>query len=339
MSAVEQENPSAQLPEELPPVQPPSAGFIIQLFVVPGLIVLAIVAVYVFFGKLATGEQDWKSQLIELRHPNEHRRWRGATGLAQILKADQEIGVGNQRLSENKEFAQALAELMTEELKRASHTESDLKIQAYLERALGLFDLPDIAVPPLEQAMQPGIDREVRKNAILAVAVMADRLARKEQPVSVPGLSDELLKASRDEDPLIRQLASYTLGLFPAEWSTARLEVMLSDADFCTRTNAAFALARQLDVRGLDVFKEVLQRGAEAGDRPQDPDAKDADGELAVALKNCLSPAIEKCAAKFSAEQRVELIALIEPIADHHPLARIRMDANKALNALREAAH
>src|SRR5579872_6845052 len=102
MSAVEQEeNPSAQLPEELPPVQPPSAGFIIQLFVVPGLIVLAIVAVYVFFGKLATGEQDWKSQVIELRHPNEHRRWRGATGLAQILKADQDGGVGTQKLSGN----------------------------------------------------------------------------------------------------------------------------------------------------------------------------------------------------------------------------------------------
>src|SRR5580765_1523706 len=110
MSAVERDNPSAQLPEELPPVQPPSAGFIIQLFVVPGLIVLAIVAVYVFFGKLATGEQDWKAQLIELRHPNEHRRWRGATGLAQILKADQESGEGSQHLSENTEFAQALAE-------------------------------------------------------------------------------------------------------------------------------------------------------------------------------------------------------------------------------------
>ncbi len=287
---------------------------------------MAIVAVYVFFGKLATGEQDWKSQLIELRHPNEHRRWRGATGLAQILKADQEIGMGEaSRLSEEQGVRKALADLMTEELKRSIHSESDLKIQAYLERALGLFDLPEIAIPPLEQAMQPDIDREVRKNAMaLAIAVMADRLARKEQPVSIPGLSDELLKASRDDDPLIRQLASYTLGLFPAEWSTARLEVMLSDGDFCTRTNAAFALARQHDIRGFDVFKEVLQRGAEAGERPQDPDAKDDDGELTVALKNCLSPAIEKCAGKFSAEQCGELTALITPIAEHHPLARIR---------------
>lgn len=335
MSAVEQENPSAQLPEELPPVQPPSAGFIIQLFVVPGMIVLAIVAVYVFFGKLATGEQDWKAQLIELKHPNEHRRWRGATGLAQILKADQESGAGGQHLAENREFAQALADLMTDELKRATPNESDLKIQAYLERALGLFDLPDIAVPPLEQAMQPGVDREVRKNALLAIAVMTDRLARMKQPVSVPGLSEELLKASRDEDPLIRQLASYALGLFPEEWSTSRLEVMLSDGDFCTRTNAAFALARQLDVRGVDVFKEVLQRGAQAGTAEGAPN--DDDGEQTVALKNCLSPAIEKCAAKFSPDQRRELTALVTPIADHHPLARIRVDAKTALTALRDA--
>ena len=31
-----------ELSDDLPPVQPPSAGFIVQLFVVPGLIVLAV---------------------------------------------------------------------------------------------------------------------------------------------------------------------------------------------------------------------------------------------------------------------------------------------------------
>ncbi|MBI3862373.1 MAG: hypothetical protein HY290_10810 [Planctomycetia bacterium] len=335
MSSAEPENPSAQLPDELPPVQPPSAGFIIQLFVVPGLIVLAIVAVYVMFGKLATGEQDWKSQIIELRHPNEHRRWRGATGIAQILKADQEIGIAGQRLSENREFAQALAELMTDELKRSTQSESDLKIQAYLERALGLFDLPDIALPPLELAMRPGRDRDVRKNAILAVAVMSDRMAAKKQPVSEPGLSDELIQASRDDDPLIRQLSAYTLGLFPEEWSASRLEVMLGDGDFCTRSNAAFALARQHDVRGYGVLTEVLKKGAQSP--ATEAEGKGPDSELLVALKNCLSPAIETCAAKFSPEQRGELTSLITPIAERHDLVRIRVDARAALNALRAA--
>ncbi|MBS0266536.1 MAG: HEAT repeat domain-containing protein [Planctomycetes bacterium] len=333
MSAVEQENPSSQLPEDLPPVQPPSAGFIIQLFVVPGLIVLAIVAVYLLFGRLATGEQDWRSQVVELRHPNEHRRWRGATGLAQILKADQESGSSGQNYAENKEFAQALVDLLADEIRRSPQTESDLKIQAYLARALGLFDLPDLAVPALIQAMQPGIDREVRKNALLAIASMSDRLAKKEVPLSSTGLSDELLKASKDEDPLIRQLASYTLGLFSAEWSTTRLEVMLADSDFCTRANAAMALARQHDVRGFAVFKEILQRGTPAGNSGSA--GTDADAETIVALKNCLSPAIESCADKLSEAERTELVALVQPIAEKHSLPGMRVEAQKALQALR----
>jgi hypothetical protein len=91
MSAVDHDAEGARVPEDLPPVQPPSAGFILQLFVVPGLIVLAIVAVWLLFGKLAGNEQDWKGLLVELQHPNEHRRWRGALGLAQMLKADQDL--------------------------------------------------------------------------------------------------------------------------------------------------------------------------------------------------------------------------------------------------------
>jgi len=58
MSPSDPESDIAQIPENLPPVEPPSAGFIIQLFVVPGLIVLAIVGVYLLFGKLATVGQD-----------------------------------------------------------------------------------------------------------------------------------------------------------------------------------------------------------------------------------------------------------------------------------------
>ncbi|MFN8856728.1 MAG: hypothetical protein ACK50P_14265, partial [Planctomycetaceae bacterium] len=66
------------LPEDLPPVKPPSVGFIVQLFVVPGLIVGAIVGIWLLFGRMATAEQDWQRLVVELQNPNEHRRWRGA---------------------------------------------------------------------------------------------------------------------------------------------------------------------------------------------------------------------------------------------------------------------
>lgn len=330
MSSSEHESDIAQIPEDLPPVQPPSAGFIIQLFVVPGLIVLAIVGVYLVFGKLATGRQDWREQVADLRHPNEHRRWRGGLGLAQILTADQQQGANGQQLSRNREIAQALSDMLSEELKRASQSEPDLKYQAFLASTLGKLDLPEIVVPPLVSAMQPGIDREVRKNAIGSIAVMADRFARRNELLAFPGLSDQLQNVSRDDDPLIRQLCAYTLGLVADDGSRSRLEVMLNDSDPDTRINAAIGLARRGDSRGISVFQEVLKDASQLN-RPEAA----AEYEQFVALKNCIK-AIEETASGFSGEQRRELIAALEPIAADYREPKIRVAAQSTLRVLKE---
>lgn len=326
--SVDDDRDPAQLPEDLPPVQPPSAGFIVQLFVVPGLIVLAIVAVWLLFGKLATSEQDWKREVVELKNPNEHRRWRAAQGLALMLKADQEMGASGQHLARNREMAQALTDVLTDELKRPNQGDPELKHQAFVARTLGMFDLWDVVVPALEQAMQPGHDREVRKNAIISIAVMADRFHNNHEKFDVPGLLPELLGVSRDDDALVRQLSAYTLGLFPEEPSQERLIVLLDDADADTRINAAIALARQGHARGVEVFKEVLQQ-AEA--RPEQGD----EIERFLALKNCIE-AIQRVAPDFSAGDRQQLVSLLEPIAADHREPKIRIDAKSALHALTE---
>ncbi len=320
----------AQFPEDLPPVEPPSAGFILQLFVVPGLIVLAIVAVWALFGRLANSEQDWKGLLVELQHPNEHRRWRGALGLAQLLKADQNLVGSSEPLSRNREIAQALSDVLTTEIHRASQIEEDLKYQAFLARTLGLFDLPDVVIPALKQAMQPGIDREIRKNAIGSIAVIAHRFAEEKNPLAFSMLSVELLKVSQDEDPLIRQLCAFTLGLFPDADARSRLEVLLEDSDFDTRINSAIALARQGDARGTKVFEDVL-RGASV---PQDA-ATAVEYEQFSALKNCIA-AIEQLAKKFDSEQRHELTLLLEPIAADYREPKIRLAAKTAVSVLRD---
>ena len=81
-----------ELSDDLPPVQPPSAGFIVQLFVVPGLIVLAVVAVWALFGRIAAGDQDWRKLTLELQSPNDHIRKRAMYGLAQVLDQDRRQG-------------------------------------------------------------------------------------------------------------------------------------------------------------------------------------------------------------------------------------------------------
>lgn len=318
----------AQIPEDLPPVQPPSAGFLIQLFVVPGLIVAAIFGVWLLFGKLATGDQDWRGLVVELQHQNPHRRGRAELGLAQMLNADQKRGADGQHLSTNPELGQALANVLQAELKRGGQTPEDFNYQAFLARTLGLLDLPDVVLPALKQAMHPEYDREVRKNAIGSIAVMTDRMSNNGTGAPSDAFVAELLTASADGDPLIRQLSAYTLGLFPQALAGERLEVLLDDSDPDTRINAAIALARNGDNRGVRVLRDVLQQAG----HPPTPGSAD-EYEQFVSLKNALA-AVERLAGKLTTSERNELIGLMQPIAKDYREPKIRVAAQSALSAL-----
>jgi HEAT repeat protein len=334
--------------EDLPPVKPPSAGFIVQLFVVPALIVLAIVGVIGLFGQLSESEQDWRELVQELGSSNQHRRWRAALGLAHLLKADQDRPAAEQRLTRNPRVAESLVALLDEQLASRSSRDDDLKQQAFLARTLGMLDVPEVVLPALQRAMHSDHDREVRKNAIASVAVVCGRHAEAEdgdEPANnpapssaAPGLVDDVIDVSHDSDPLIRQLAAFTLGLTPGEQSRHRLEVLLQDADPHTRENAAVALARQHSTAGWPVFQRVLADGRRApiaavsGD-PSSVAAieeRNAAGIRLVSLKNSLK-AVGDLSDEWTPEQRRELQALIEPLAEAHAEPRIRTDARQAL--------
>ncbi|HEV8066826.1 MAG TPA: HEAT repeat domain-containing protein [Planctomycetaceae bacterium] len=312
----------------LPPVEPPSAGFIMQLFVVPALIVLAVVVVWAFFGKIAASEEDWRELVEDIRNTNEHRRWRGADGLARLLQNDQQLGDGGQRLAANPEIARTLVGLFDEQLKKHSQRDDDLKQEAFVARTLGLLDSPNTVLPALERGMQSEQDREVRKNSIASIAVIAGRASEVHHPLDDSTLVNDLVTASGDPDKLIRDVSTYALGLIPTDASRDRLTVLLSDGDRNTRVNAAVGLARQNSTAGFPVFKDVLQSaGSELGGSP---------GELEglLSVKNSLH-AVKVLAGHWTAPQRSELVALIDPITQHHPEPRLRTDANDALVSLR----
>lgn len=316
---------SAELPDELPPVQPPSAGFILQLFVVPGLIVVLVVGVWLLFGKLATSEQDWHGLVRELQQPNQHRRWRGALGLAQTLKSDQDSGDKGQHLASNSELARTLSDVFHQELRRGSQEPDSLKYQSMLARTLGMFDLPEIVTPSLREAIQTGHDRDVRKDSLAALAVLLGRFSEHGQPVHDDNLFGDLVQVSTDEDPLIRQLGAFTLGLADAEAVRQRLVVMLDDADALTRINAAIGLARQNKLGGYRVLRDILKSNS----TPQ--------LEQYLAVLNCLA-AIKRLAGQFSADQRSELSSLIAPLADSSADPRLRIDAKHTLQTLNSAS-
>jgi len=151
---------SRREPQEssLPPVEPPSARLIAQLFLIPGLVVAVLVGVvWLFFGWLAPGSYEPHDFLKGLRSQHDPVRWRTAQDLAQILPRKQELRL-------NVDFALQLTALLEEELERerasaARASENGGRSAApapgdaphlaeFLPAAVGHFHVP-VAVPVL----------------------------------------------------------------------------------------------------------------------------------------------------------------------------------------------
>src|ERR671922_275266 len=80
-------HPHSELPG-LPPVAPPTGKFLIQLFLVPGLIVALVVGLLLIIYWLINGPRSPESYLTKLDDSNPDIRWRAAADLAQILPRD-----------------------------------------------------------------------------------------------------------------------------------------------------------------------------------------------------------------------------------------------------------
>ncbi len=105
-------SPSQEKPPglpDLPPVEAPSAGFVVQLFVIPAAVVVVVVIVWLLFGKLAGGERDAMEYVRQLRLPEAN--WRSAFELASLIQNDPAIASDPKLLGE-------LTDLLSHELDR-----------------------------------------------------------------------------------------------------------------------------------------------------------------------------------------------------------------------------
>lgn len=324
----------ASLPEELPVVEPPSAGFIMQLFLVPALIVMALVGGWLLMGKLFSVQQDWRELVTELRTQNEHRRWRAALGLAQVLKADRDQGDQGQQLAKNPEIAKALVEALDQELKSERRSKEDISHQVFLVSALGLLDRVEISVPALQTALAGDFHEDVRSAALIAIAVVGNRAMEEaqkgdarlqEEILELPDLSDDVIELTEELSPLLREKATFALGFLPEPTATQRLEVLTNDRSYEIRVDAAIALCRHGSTAGFNVYREILTS-------KERPDTAVGGMEL-VAMKNVLK-AVGDLASKWRADERDELAEHLRVIVKSHNESRIRADAGQALRAL-----
>src|SRR5436190_6809710 len=169
------------LPEHLPPVEPPSAGFIVQLFLVPAIIVAAVIGLYLLFGKLAAGDTDWRQLVSDIKSDNPNVRWRAALNLAEGLDTDEGRGAEGQQLASIPEIATALNDLTIQQLKSTQRNEEQQQQLAFLLKALGRMDAVEQIRPALKTSLEETQGWEVRKQALQAVAMIAGRKQSKKE--------------------------------------------------------------------------------------------------------------------------------------------------------------
>src|SRR5438270_3789969 len=97
---------------DLPPVEAPSASFVVQLFVIPAVVVAVVIVVWLLFGKLAGGERDAMEYVRLLRSPDAN--WRAAFELASLIQNDA-------RLAKDPELLGELTDLLAHDLDKAEN--------------------------------------------------------------------------------------------------------------------------------------------------------------------------------------------------------------------------
>ena len=239
---------------DLPPVEPPSAGFVVQLFVIPAVVVVVVIIVWLLFGKLAGGERDAMEYVRQLRSPTAN--WR------LCLRA----GQPDPARSQDRQRSRVARRTDGPALPRARQARR--RPQADPVRRLdagGLQDArgqdgeraerrPARSAGPGPRAQVSDHDPDRRRRQPGQAGGPHERPARRS-----PARSRPWATAATTGEPEVRQMAVYALGFFGGPSATELLrERLQADEDRFVRYNAAVALARRGDPAAAGTLREML---------------------------------------------------------------------------------
>jgi HEAT repeat protein len=328
----------------LPPVEPPSAGFLVQLFVIPGLIVVLIVAVWLMFHWLAQMGNDAQAYVEALRSDSPSR-WRSAFNLSQALRSD-----GNLELKQDEAAAQQIADMLraelaqpvetakpSEGLNREQRIKAELALRYYLASALGYFHSPKVLPALLKAATtsRTDDDQDIRRAALESIARLSLTRSREyDDKLSHPGLVDTLIEATREKNTKIREAATFALGTLDDSRVAPRLREQIYDEEPSVRFNAATGLAMRGDTAATPVLIEMLDPVQEASTSQEPEQFKE--GKRVTVIVNGLRGAAE-LARLNNAADLTALIGAIEPLADDSS-AEVRDHAKAVLARLKQPA-
>ncbi len=282
----------------LPPVSPPSPGFIMQLFVIPLIVVSIIVGVWLLV-HWAVNRDMRPAELAKDIEVLNHASWQQVLTLANQLRDD-----NTNQLRGDRELCQKLAAQLQRRVKEGGDRQELVWLRMYLCRALGEFNLPD-GLPALAAAAMPPepkentTDLEVRRAALQAIIYLRDRLVQTSewQDPQLLSVAIQAVQASPPEDTGIDELsdsphraasmqlrydrlhstAAVLLGLIPDDAAIEPLAELLSKDSVDVRYNAAFGLSRHGDLRCEPILVEMLDLDRTLVD---EPDAAIKEGKI-----------------------------------------------------------
>ncbi|HUY31706.1 MAG TPA: HEAT repeat domain-containing protein [Pirellulales bacterium] len=310
--------------DQLPPVAAPSAGFIVQLFVIPALIVAIIFAIGWGIKWLADRGADPSAYVAALKRDNDGR-WQAAHDLADVLRNPR-----NDHLKDDPALAADLVDALRTQIDLGRLDEQAIELRIYLCNALGEFRVPgvvDILVKAIRLERDPR-EANVRMAAVKAVAVYLSQVPRALR-ADPPALLPAIVESSRDERPLMRSTAAFALGAHAGKEATRRLVAMLNDSYPDVRYNAATMLAVQGDLRAADTLLEMLDPAQRvAVETEEQPASRDFKRQLILinALRASKELAVKDPAADLSA-----LRAAVEKLSRADSPAQVRTQAQAVL--------
>jgi HEAT repeat protein len=279
---------------------------VLQFFIFPMAIVAVCVAVFVVFGLVATGPKDPRAILAEVRTGGglfNIKRWQAAYALANTLESESDL----QKARADQRFVPEVVALFKETEGRAG---DDLLVRRYLAVALGRLGDPR-AVPELRRTVQQGASSPDAQSVIYAAWALG--------AIGDPAALPDLLALARSEDAGFRKAAVHALGSFRAPEAREAAAAALDDQAMDVRWNAAVALARHGDTRGVPVLLQMMDR-ARLGAAPElTPDQRD----------EAVMQAVRASGALRDQRLREALVRALET----DPSLKVREAARQALQA------
>ncbi len=327
MSQSSEPSASSSLPESLPPVEPPSAGFIVQLFIIPAVIVAVVIVVWALFNWIAHKGTDPRTYVADLKRNNESR-WHAAVNLADELRKSDDAAI-----KKDPQLAAELAALLESEIAAGSIDDKPVTFRMYLCRVLGEFRLPEVLPPLVKAAVTDRDDRErdVRLGALQALARLIPNLDAQRLRDDAR-LRNALFQAASDDDAVLRYHAAYALGVLGGDDALRRLAVLAGDANIDVRMNAAVGLARHGDPACVAELARMLDPAETEGMLAErEPAAREA--KRAVIYRNALEAAKQFAAAAPTADA-APLTAAVDRLLASNPSPGLRLEAEAARRAL-----